>query len=579
MVPRTSLSIVIALLAASAGIAPAVAQSRLDEAAAALQRGTVDTAIQLYGEALADRGISNERRAVIHVDRGVAYARRQNWRAAIYDFNRAAQLAPDYAPIYNNRGNVLIAVGAAREAVKDFDRALVLSPSYAAAYSNRASAHLKLGNTDAALADTTRAIELQPASAAAFNARGMVHLAAERVYAAIRDFTRAATLDTRFSTAYRNRAEALAVIGRRDDVVEDLSRAIAFEPRSAELHVLRANGHMALDNQPAAIKDFDRAIELGGATALALTGRGLAHARAQAFDNALADLGKAIETDPRLSRAYAVRAFVYKLMQQPELGQRDVERAMRLEPVSADALWAQGEIAEAQGRTDAALAAYKKAVTLAPRHLETTAALARAGLVAAREETELAEAGIERWRVVQSGDRYFATNPAFEGLKVPLEMAGSGMPKLIEWDRRRPPIGHIGLLRFASGIAEGAGEPAELEKVAILDLQALSVVAMLPERIGAKKASWAWENGKVVVTAADGMVDEVAIRGSVAPDAIGPAVATLPQPRRPATPAYQKSANAPPPWAPWAQPQPQYRGQRQGRPQKQKSLFDLLFGN
>lgn len=579
MVPRTRHSIVVALLAALAGAVPAASQTRLDEAAAALQRGTVDTAIQLYGEALADRGISNERRAVIHVDRGVAYARRQNWRAAIDDFNRAAQLAPEYAPIYNNRGNVLIAVGAAREAVKDFDRALVLSPSYAAAYSNRASAHLRLGNTDMALADTTRAIELQPASAAAFNARGMVHLAAERVHAAIRDFTRATTLDTRFATAYRNRAEALAVIGRRDDVVEDLSRAIAFEPRSAELHVLRANGHMALDNLPAAIKDFDRAIELGGGVAQALTGRGLAQARAQAFEGALSDLGKAIEADPRLPRAYAVRAFIYKLMQQPELGLRDVERAMRLEPVGPDALWAQGEIAEAQGRTEVALSAYKKAITLSPRHIETTAALARAGLVAAREETDVADAGVERWRVVQSGDRFFATNPAFEGLKVPLEMAGAGLPKLLEWDRRRPPISHIGLLRFASGVGEGGGEAAELEKVAILDLQALSVVAMLPERIGPRKASWTWDTGKVVVTAADGMVDEVAIRGSIAPEAAGPAVATLPQQRRPAAPAYQKSANAPPPWAPWAQPQPQYRDQRPTRPQKQKSLFELLFGN
>ena len=156
-----------------------------------------------------------------------------------------------------------------------------------------------------------------------------------------------------------------------------------------------------------------------------------------------------------------------------------------------------------------------------------------------------------------SSDLYHAVNAAFEGLKVPLEMQGSGAPQLLDWDRRRAPIGQIGLLRYTAGQVDTQGGAVAAETTAILDVQALAVLAMLPERLGEKRASWSWENGRVVVTAADGATDDIVIRGSVGPgEALPPPVAGLQQ-RRPGAEGLQKSASAPPPWVPWAQPQPQ----------------------
>ena len=82
--------------------------TRLRDAGAALQRGNADQAITLYNEALDDKALPNDRRATILNDRGVAYSRRQQYKEAIDDFNRAIQLYPEYAAVYNNRGNVLL---------------------------------------------------------------------------------------------------------------------------------------------------------------------------------------------------------------------------------------------------------------------------------------------------------------------------------------------------------------------------------------------------------------------------------------------------------------------------------------
>ncbi len=103
-------------------------------AAAALMRGEAQEAVTRYSEALKESSLSNDKRASILTDRGIAYIKLSQPRLALEDFNMAAQLFPEFAPVYNNRGNLLLSLGVVREAMKDFDRALVLAPGYAAAY-------------------------------------------------------------------------------------------------------------------------------------------------------------------------------------------------------------------------------------------------------------------------------------------------------------------------------------------------------------------------------------------------------------------------------------------------------------
>src|SRR5437879_827912 len=110
---RMARRFMMALLLCALAASPAAAQGdtsllRVREAAAALVRGNVDQAITIYTEALEDKSLPNDRRATILNDRGVAYSRRQQQKEAIEDFNRAIQLYPEFAAVYNNRGNVLL---------------------------------------------------------------------------------------------------------------------------------------------------------------------------------------------------------------------------------------------------------------------------------------------------------------------------------------------------------------------------------------------------------------------------------------------------------------------------------------
>lgn len=546
------------------------ARAKVEEAASELVKGNPAQAIAAYTEALGDTSLPNDRRATILTDRAVAYARTGQNKLALEDFNRAVQLFPEYAAIYNNRGNLLLTLGLTREAIKDFDRALTLAPGYAAAYNNRAGARARLAEHVQAIADYTRAIELLPQSAAPLTGRGRAHLALGRPHAAMRDFTRATTADARFPSAYRSRAEAHLELGQYAEAIEELSRAIAFDAANAELYVLRGHGYLASDNTASALKDFARVLELDSNSAAGYQGRGLAHALADAFDEAFSDLNRAIELDPKSARGFAYRGYAYKLNGQPDIGLKDVQTALKLDANSAEAHWAKGEIEEAVGRLDQAKADYRRALALKFGLRHASLALERLGASAAEDESIIAGAGVEQWRVVKRAGRYFALNDEYPRLRVPLEMLGEGQPRLLGWELKPPPLKGIGVLRFDGGNVPGKTGPKQTELAAILDLPSATVLAILPHRQGERTATWTWGDDRVTVASVDGVTDEINLRSAKPKE-------------QPVSQAQRRYAEQPrgPSWAPWQSLGiPGFQEPRPSRPQprqKPKTLFDLLF--
>lgn len=561
-----------AALQAGAGETPQ--QTKFEEGAQQLVRGNAGEAIADYTEALKDTGLANDRRASILNDRAVAYVRAGQPKLALEDYNRAVQMFAEYPAAYNNRGNLLVALGQPGEAIKDFDRALLLAPGYAAAYSNRANARIRLGQNADAVRDFTKAIELMPSSAPPLSGRGIAYLATGKPHAAIRDFSRAVNADARFASAYRNRAEARLSVGQNEEAIEDLSRAVAFDVNNAEIYVVRGYAYLAANNTASAIKDFARAIELDPKSVAAYQARGLANGLAEAYDEAYADLNRAIELDPRSAVSFAYRAFVYKQNAQIDIGQRDVDTAVKLQGNAAETLWARGELAEARGQTDAAVQDFQKALEINPSWRLAGEGLKRLGVsLSGLEEHEVPGLGIDNWQVLQRGQSYFATSSDYAELRIPLEMIGEGKPQILGWELKEPPHKGYGILRFAGGKVPGKTGPEDTELAAIVDIDNGRVLAIQPNRQGARVATWTWEDDRVQIASVDGVTDEFAVRST---KITGPNTGVGLAGRR-----YSADPSKSPAWAPWDQPfgaprSDQRPAQRRGY-QKPKSLFDLLF--
>ncbi len=95
---------------------------------------------------------------------------------ALSAYDTAIQLKPDYAEVYNNRGNIKSGLGSRDTALEDYDEAIRLNPNFAEVYSNRGAMKFRLGEHAAALTDLNEAIRLQPDFMNAYINRGIAQL-------------------------------------------------------------------------------------------------------------------------------------------------------------------------------------------------------------------------------------------------------------------------------------------------------------------------------------------------------------------------------------------------------------------
>jgi hypothetical protein len=172
-------------------------------------------------------------------------------------------------------------------------------------------------------------------------------------------------------------------------------------------------------------------------------------------------------------------------------------------------------------------------------------------------------------------------------------MLGKGAPKLIKWERQKAPYANFGVLTFSAGTVDAQGGTEALESAAIVDIAAETLIGLPLSRKGQKAATWAWDENRLVVTSAEGLAEEFNLRG-IKP---GAAVAAAAPPSEKPAPSRREgsgssggsssygsskpSGSGTPSWAPWAQNNNPSQPSRQqaSRPQKPKSIFEMLFGN
>ena len=96
---------------------------------------------------------------------------------ALSAYDTAIRLQPNYAEVYNNRGNIKNELGSRDAALDDYNEAICLNPNFAEAYSNRGVMEFRLDKNATAFADLNKAICLQPNFMSAYANRGIVKLA------------------------------------------------------------------------------------------------------------------------------------------------------------------------------------------------------------------------------------------------------------------------------------------------------------------------------------------------------------------------------------------------------------------
>src|SRR5262249_48969062 len=108
---------------------------------------------------LIDNFLAPPTNAQAYLDRGAAYARKDDNDRAIADFNRAIQLDPKNAQAYIQRGGTYSVKGDEDRAIADYNQAIKLDPQNARAYVALGTSYGSRGDTDRAIAAFNKAMQ------------------------------------------------------------------------------------------------------------------------------------------------------------------------------------------------------------------------------------------------------------------------------------------------------------------------------------------------------------------------------------------------------------------------------------
>ncbi|MGE5194677.1 MAG: tetratricopeptide repeat protein [Deltaproteobacteria bacterium] len=231
----------------------------------------------------ATKDFTDEDRANLYYQRGLAYAAKRDFKLAAADYAEAVKLSPAHLGAYIKRAEALAALGRTKEALAAYDECVAEFPANLLVYNDRGNFRRTTGDLEGAISDFTRCLAIDAKFAVGYINRGMCLAEQNSPQAAEGDFSEALKLKLDAGTANlarRLRAGARVAQGNAAAALTDFAAAINAAPQDAALYEERGFAEYFKKDYPAAAADFARARQLQPQRTYLLPWQALAQTRA-----------------------------------------------------------------------------------------------------------------------------------------------------------------------------------------------------------------------------------------------------------------------------------------------------------
>ncbi len=219
-----------------------------------------ERAIDLLGKALeADQNF-----ALAHFGLGISlFATNNRWKAS-GEFRKVIQLDPTFQDAYKWLGDLL--VNSPRrlydQAIQAYQKAVELAPDYAEAWIGLGDARQAKGQYDEAIVEYQKALALEPENARVHYGLGKIYYNEKQLYhEAVAEYQRAIQMDPKFLEAHLSLGEIYEEKGLYQDAVARYTHVLSIEPNHPGATYGLALAYEKVDPNKA-IEQWERYIEL-----------------------------------------------------------------------------------------------------------------------------------------------------------------------------------------------------------------------------------------------------------------------------------------------------------------------------
>lgn len=243
---------------------------------------------------------------------GEGYRFQGNAKDALFNYNHALELDPNFGPAYLGLARARLLQDAGAKVDDLFKFAIERDPNFGEIYLERARYYLQRDDPESALADLKKAGELLPDSADVYLTYANTYIAMQEPDQALKAAEKANSLNITILPAYVLLGELYVNNGQYEKGIEFLERYVSFETEDSRALALIGQSYFELGNDEQAIENLNKAFQLNpnGLRKFSVY-RGLAHLELGHADDAVDDLETAFNEDEQsftvnlaLTRAY-----------------------------------------------------------------------------------------------------------------------------------------------------------------------------------------------------------------------------------------------------------------------------------
>lgn len=139
-----------------------------------------------------------------YLQTGIEKHKRQDFKGAIKDYDKAISLDKNLKDAFFNRGTCQLALKDFKSAMKDFDKTIELDPKFVEAYYSRASVYVSQEKYIESLPDLDKTIELDATTPNALTLRGQIRAQTGNKKGACEDFNKAKQIGDKQADRYLN---------------------------------------------------------------------------------------------------------------------------------------------------------------------------------------------------------------------------------------------------------------------------------------------------------------------------------------------------------------------------------------